>query len=100
MRRDAELVRALLDVRALFVRNAAGVGKNGVHREAAFLEIRNAETRVEAARESEHDLFVGHHAAPSEADVRFCLTSSAMIAFCTCRRFSASSIAMHAGESI
>ena len=56
MRGDAELLRALLDVIALLGRNAAGVGEHRVHRIAAFLEVRHAEARVEAAREREHDV--------------------------------------------
>src|SRR5262249_28031959 len=91
MRCDAELLRALFDVVALLGRNAAGVGEHGVHGVAALLQIRHAEARVESARKREHDV-LAHFASP--------LTSAAMIAFCTWRRFSASSTAMHASESM
>src|SRR5262249_48301329 len=88
VRGDAELLGARFDVVALADRYAAGVGEHRVHGVAAFLEVRHAEARVETARKREHDV-LAHFASP------FWLTSAAMIAFCTWRRFSASSMAMH-----
>ena len=49
--------RALLDVLALRIVHAAGIGKNRVHVISALLEPGNAKTRVEPARERKHDVF-------------------------------------------
>src|SRR5207342_3973868 len=55
----------------------------------------------EAAGEGEDDVFRCHgESVPEKECQRRWPASVAMTAFCTCRRFSASSMAMHCGESI
>src|SRR5258706_9066825 len=88
----AKLVRARPDLGAFVRIDTAGIGEHRVHGVTAFLQIRHAKARVESAGKREND--ISHVLLPSRA------TSVAITAFCTCRRFSASSIAIHAGEAI
>src|SRR5207342_1569015 len=103
VRGHAEFGRARFDGRAFFRVDAAGVGEHGVHVPAPFLQVGDAEGSVEAAGEGQHDV-LGCHGGSSvrfeSGHQRRWPASVAITAFCTCRRFSASSIAMQRGESI
>src|SRR5690606_21166137 len=104
----AQLGSARLDVGAFLGIDAAGVGEDGVHGPAPLAQPGNAEAGVEAAGEGEDDGFVGHvrflvSPLPSRErgnSVPYFPSNAAITAFCTCRRFSASSMAMQLGESM
>src|SRR5690606_20325898 len=103
----AQLGGTGFDVRTLRGVDAAGVGKDGVHGPAALAQPGDAEAGVEAAGEGEDDGFVGHVrflVGPSPLageglgrggnSVAYFPSNAVITAFCTCRRFSASSMAM------
>src|SRR5690242_12860026 len=54
VRSDAQLPGARLDVRALVLAHATGIGKHGVHLPAAFREVWHAEAGVETAGKGEN----------------------------------------------
>src|SRR5690606_35393117 len=101
----AQLGGALLDVGACLGIHAAGVGEHGVHVPALFLQVGHAEAGIQATGKGQEDVAglvgIAHGLVPwGNRWTAPQATRAAMTAFCTCRRFSASSMAMQLGESI